>query len=192
MPYGDGCEQRALRHRLAAAGDAMDQVPSVVSGSAARGCRSAQCAHLPPPAKHRSSRYLNQTDEIVRLRYMTDPLPEDLMVVGRIAIHVDAAIDQADTCRIAEFKDVGPDLSMNRARRGRGADEFARARTHPRRARGLAVVMVLSAVLTRALAEAASVPSAINGGPHQLEHRRNDLRVLASATVDCADGVSPK
>lgn len=59
-----------------------------------------------------------QTRTIQKLRYLTDPLPEDLLVVGPIALTIHAAIDQDDTNWIAILKDVGPDVSIRSGRVG--------------------------------------------------------------------------
>jgi predicted acyl esterase len=59
-----------------------------------------------------------QTNEIERLRYMTDPLPEDLLVAGPISLTLYASIDQTDTNWIVILKDVGPDVSVQTARQG--------------------------------------------------------------------------
>ncbi len=59
-----------------------------------------------------------QTNEIQRLRYMTDPLPEDTLVIGPSALYLNAAIDQDDTNWIVVLKDVGPDVSVRTARPG--------------------------------------------------------------------------
>jgi len=59
-----------------------------------------------------------QTNEIQRLRYMTDPLPEDTLVIGPLALNLYAAIDQDDTNWIVILKDVGPDVSVRTARPG--------------------------------------------------------------------------
>jgi predicted acyl esterase len=61
---------------------------------------------------------LTKTTRIERLRYMTDPLPHDVTVVGPIALTVYAAIDQDDTNWIVILKDVGPDVSVRTARDG--------------------------------------------------------------------------
>ena len=53
-----------------------------------------------------------------RLRYMTDPLPEDTLVIGPVALYLNAAIDQDDTNWIVVLKDVGPDVSVRTARPG--------------------------------------------------------------------------
>ncbi len=59
-----------------------------------------------------------QTNEIARLRYMTEPLPEDTLVMGPMVLHLHAAIDQDDTNWIIVVKDVGPDVSVQTARPG--------------------------------------------------------------------------
>ena len=59
-----------------------------------------------------------QTRSIQRLRYMTDPLPEDVLVIGPIALYLYASIDQEDTNWIIILKDVGPDVSVRTAREG--------------------------------------------------------------------------
>jgi uncharacterized protein len=59
-----------------------------------------------------------QTNDIARLRYMTDPLPEDTLVIGPLALNLYAAIDQDDTNWIVILKDVGPDVSVHTARPG--------------------------------------------------------------------------
>ena len=61
---------------------------------------------------------LTKTTRIERLRYMTDPLPHDLTVVGPISLTLHAAIDQDDTNWIIVLKDVGPDVSVRTARDG--------------------------------------------------------------------------
>ena len=52
---------------------------------------------------------------------MTDPLPQDVDVVGPIALTLYAAIDQNDTNWIVVLKDVGPDVSVRTAREGERA-----------------------------------------------------------------------
>ena len=59
-----------------------------------------------------------QTNKISRLRYMTEPLPEDTLVIGPIALYLHASIDQDDTNWIVILKDVGPDVSVRTAREG--------------------------------------------------------------------------
>jgi uncharacterized protein len=61
---------------------------------------------------------LKKTTKVERLRYMTDPLPKDLTVVGPISLTLHAAIDKADTNWIVILKDVGPDVSVVTAREG--------------------------------------------------------------------------
>lgn len=58
------------------------------------------------------------TDEIVRLRYLSEPLTDDLLVMGPISLTIHAAIDAEDTNWIAVLKDVGPDTSVRTAREG--------------------------------------------------------------------------
>jgi len=58
------------------------------------------------------------TRTISGLRYMTDPLPEDTLVVGPSALYLYASIDQEDTNWIVILKDVGPDVSVRTAREG--------------------------------------------------------------------------
>ena len=61
---------------------------------------------------------LKKTARIERLRYLTEPLPADLTVVGPISLTLYAAIDQTDTNWIVILKDVGPDVSVVTAREG--------------------------------------------------------------------------
>jgi len=58
------------------------------------------------------------TKQIQRLRYMTDPLAQDTLVVGPSALYFHAAIDREDTNWIIILKDVGPDPSVRTARPG--------------------------------------------------------------------------
>jgi hypothetical protein len=57
-----------------------------------------------------------QTNTAQRLRYMTDPLPADVLVAGPAALHFFAEIDQDDTNWIVVIKDVGPDVSVRTVR----------------------------------------------------------------------------
>jgi predicted acyl esterase len=57
-----------------------------------------------------------QTNTVQRLRYMTDPLPADVLVAGPAALHFFAEIDQDDTNWIVVIKDVGPDVSVRTVR----------------------------------------------------------------------------
>lgn len=59
-----------------------------------------------------------RTDEIQKLRYLSEPLSGDLLVMGPIALTFHAAIDAADTNWIVILKDVGPDNSIRTARDG--------------------------------------------------------------------------
>jgi len=61
---------------------------------------------------------LKKTMKVERLRYMTEPLAEDLTVVGPISLTLYAAIDKADTNWIVILKDVGPDVSVVTGRQG--------------------------------------------------------------------------
>jgi hypothetical protein len=47
-----------------------------------------------------------QTRTIQRLRYMTDPLPENTLIVGPMVLNLYASIDQEDTNWIIIFKDI--------------------------------------------------------------------------------------
>jgi uncharacterized protein len=58
------------------------------------------------------------TRTIQKLRYMTEPLDEDTLVIGPAALYLHAAIDQPDTNWIAILKDIGPDESIRSARPG--------------------------------------------------------------------------
>lgn len=59
-----------------------------------------------------------QTRTIQKLRYLTDPLPTDTLVVGPISLTFWASIDQDDTNWIIVLKDVGPDMSVRTGRDG--------------------------------------------------------------------------
>lgn len=59
-----------------------------------------------------------QTSRFARLRYMTAPLSENLLVAGPIVLNLWAAIDRDDTNWIVVLKDVGPDVSVQTAREG--------------------------------------------------------------------------
>ena len=60
----------------------------------------------------------SQTNTIQRLRYMTEPLPRDVLIAGPIAVTLYAAIDQDDTNWIVILKDIGPDGSVQSVREG--------------------------------------------------------------------------
>jgi len=59
-----------------------------------------------------------QTNQIQKLRFMSEPLPHDLLVAGPIVLNLFAAIDQTDTNWIVILKDIGPDVSVRTAREG--------------------------------------------------------------------------
>jgi putative CocE/NonD family hydrolase len=58
------------------------------------------------------------TNKIEKLRYLSEPLPEDTLVTGPIVLKLFASIDQDDTTWIVTLKDVGPDVSVMTAREG--------------------------------------------------------------------------
>jgi putative CocE/NonD family hydrolase len=51
---------------------------------------------------------LTQTRTVQSLRYLSDPLPRDLVVAGPSVLHLHAAIDGDDTNWFVALKDVGP------------------------------------------------------------------------------------
>jgi uncharacterized protein len=59
-----------------------------------------------------------QTNRIARLRYLSEPLTEDVLIAGPIVLNLFAAIDQDDTNWIVILKDVGPDVSVHTVREG--------------------------------------------------------------------------
>jgi hypothetical protein len=59
-----------------------------------------------------------QTNRIDKLRYLTEPLPEDLLIAGPAVLNLFAEIDQDDTNWIVSLKDVGPDVSVRTVREG--------------------------------------------------------------------------
>jgi len=61
---------------------------------------------------------LKKTNKVERLRYLSEPLADDLTVVGPISLTLYATIDQPDTNWIVILKDVGPDVSVVTAREG--------------------------------------------------------------------------
>jgi len=62
-----------------------------------------------------------QTATIQKLRYLTDPLPRDVLIAGPSVLVLYAAIDQDDTNWIVILKDVGPDVSVRTVREGERA-----------------------------------------------------------------------
>ena len=61
---------------------------------------------------------LKKTMKVERLRYMTEPLADDLLVVGPCSLTIHAALDQDDTNWIIALSDVGPDVSVRTQREG--------------------------------------------------------------------------
>jgi hypothetical protein len=59
-----------------------------------------------------------QTNKVQRLRYVSEPLAEDLLVAGPGVLNLFAEIDQDDTNWIVILKDLGPDVSVLTARDG--------------------------------------------------------------------------
>jgi len=60
----------------------------------------------------------SQTKTVQSLRYLTDPLPDDVLVAGPISFTLFAEIDQDDTNWFVILKDVGPDPSVMSVREG--------------------------------------------------------------------------
>jgi predicted acyl esterase len=61
---------------------------------------------------------LSQTGEVAALRFVSEPLTEDLLIAGPAVLKLWAAIDQPDTNWIVVLKDLGPDPSVQTAREG--------------------------------------------------------------------------
>jgi putative CocE/NonD family hydrolase len=61
---------------------------------------------------------LKQTKEVAKLRYLSEPLPHDVLVAGPMVVNLFASIDQDDTTWIVVVSDVGPDTSVHTAREG--------------------------------------------------------------------------
>ena len=59
-----------------------------------------------------------QTNSVQRLRYMTDPLPADVLIAGPSVLNLFAEIDQDDTNWFVTLKDIGPDPSVRTGREG--------------------------------------------------------------------------
>jgi uncharacterized protein len=59
-----------------------------------------------------------QTNRVQKLRYVTDPLTDDLLVAGPSVLNLFAEIDQDDTNWIVILKDIGPDPSVRTVREG--------------------------------------------------------------------------
>ena len=60
----------------------------------------------------------SQTSRIQKLRYLSEPLAEDVTIAGPSVLNLYAAIDQDDTNWIVILKDVGPDVGVQTAREG--------------------------------------------------------------------------
>ena len=82
----------------------------------------------------------SQTNVVQKLRYLSEPLPHDVLIAGPSVLNLFAAIDQDDTNWIVVLKDVGPDVSVMSVREGERElpEDPARARDHARMAQGLA------------------------------------------------------
>jgi uncharacterized protein len=61
---------------------------------------------------------ITQTTKVERLRYLSEPLAEDLVVAGPSVLNLFAEIDQTDTNWIVALKDIGPEYSVRTAREG--------------------------------------------------------------------------
>jgi uncharacterized protein len=59
-----------------------------------------------------------QTNIVQTLRYMSDPLPTDVLIAGPAVLNLYAEIDQDDTNWFVALKDVGPDQSVRSVRQG--------------------------------------------------------------------------
>ena len=60
----------------------------------------------------------SQTNAIQKLRYLSEPLPDDVLIAGPSVLNLFAEIDQDDTNWIVILKDVGPDVSVMSVREG--------------------------------------------------------------------------
>lgn len=59
-----------------------------------------------------------QTNQVQRLRYLTEPLAHDTLLAGPAVLNLFAEIDQDDTNWFVVLKDVGPDVSVRTVREG--------------------------------------------------------------------------
>ncbi|WP_027520569.1 CocE/NonD family hydrolase [Bradyrhizobium sp. Ec3.3] len=59
-----------------------------------------------------------QTNRIEKLRFLSDPLPHDVLIAGPSVLNLFASIDQDDTNWIISLRDVGPDPHVRTAREG--------------------------------------------------------------------------
>ncbi len=64
--------------------------------------------HVPP----------TQTNGVQCLRFLSDPLPADVLIAGPSVLNIFAEIDQDDTNWFVTLKDVGPDVSVRTVREG--------------------------------------------------------------------------
>ncbi len=60
----------------------------------------------------------SQTNKVQKLRYLSEPLPEDVLIAGPAVLNLFAEIDAEDTNWIVALKDVGPDVSVLSVREG--------------------------------------------------------------------------
>jgi putative CocE/NonD family hydrolase len=58
------------------------------------------------------------TTSVQKLRYLSDPMPADVLVAGPAVLNLFAEIDQDDTNWFVTLKDVGPDVSIRSVREG--------------------------------------------------------------------------
>ncbi len=72
--------------------------------------------HLPPDSFAQMPP--TQTKRIEKLRYLSEPLAEDLLIAGPAVLNLFAAIDKPDTNWIVILSDVGPDVSVMSVRDG--------------------------------------------------------------------------
>jgi uncharacterized protein len=61
---------------------------------------------------------LTKTMKVERLRYLSEPLPDDTLIVGPCKLTIHAALDKDDTNWIVALSDVGPDVSVRTQREG--------------------------------------------------------------------------
>jgi len=112
-----------------------------------------------------------QTNAVQMLRYMTDPLSEDLLIAGPSVLNLFAAIDQDDTNWIVSLKDVGPDGSVRTVRERR--TRTCRAICHERELTRGWLKASHRAVDSGTLETLAAVASLDKAGPEESRSRRN-------------------
>lgn len=61
---------------------------------------------------------LKQTAQVQKLRYVSEPLSQDVLVAGPISVTLHATIDREDTNWIVALSDIGPDHGVRTAREG--------------------------------------------------------------------------